>query len=244
MASQLMEEDISSNYLGYSTAKEMWDSLTEMYSDLGNQSQIYELQLKLGELKQGSDTATKYFAGLKRLWQDLDMYSEYTWKDPVDGAHYQKVVDNNRVFRFLAGLNVEFDDVIGASDHMTSISSLFQTYSPCPGNQKVWIADGSLSPIAGKGSVKTSDKIVLKSVLHVPHLSCNLLSVSKLSQDSNCSIIFTPTNCVFQDRTLGTMIGNARVDDDLYYFEDSMNKPAPGLNCDVSSLPVREQIMT
>ena len=33
-----MEEDISSNYLGYSTAKEMWDNLTQMYSDLGNQS--------------------------------------------------------------------------------------------------------------------------------------------------------------------------------------------------------------
>ncbi|TXG57096.1 hypothetical protein EZV62_018409 [Acer yangbiense] len=92
-----MEEDISSNYLDNSTAKEIWDSLTEMYSDLGNQSQIYELQLKLGESKQGSDTVTKYFAGLKRLWQDLDMYNEYTWKDLVDGAHYQKVVDNNKV---------------------------------------------------------------------------------------------------------------------------------------------------
>ncbi|KAK0596299.1 hypothetical protein LWI29_014460 [Acer saccharum] len=93
-----MEEDISSNYLGYSTAKEKWDSLTEMYSDLGNQSQIYELQLKLGESKQGSDTVTKYFGRLKRLWQDLDMYGEYTWKDPVDGAHYQNVVDNTRTF--------------------------------------------------------------------------------------------------------------------------------------------------
>ncbi|KAI9177766.1 hypothetical protein LWI28_019012 [Acer negundo] len=59
-----MDEDISSYYLGYLTAKEMWDSLTEMYSDLGNQSQIYELQLKLGESKQGSDTVTKYFVGL------------------------------------------------------------------------------------------------------------------------------------------------------------------------------------
>ena len=33
-----MEEDISSNCPGYLIAKEMWDSLTEMYSDLGNQS--------------------------------------------------------------------------------------------------------------------------------------------------------------------------------------------------------------
>ncbi|TXG48854.1 hypothetical protein EZV62_024729 [Acer yangbiense] len=108
-----MEEDISLNYLGYSNAKDMWDNLNQMYSDLGNQSQVYELQLKLGEIKQGTNTVTKYFATLKRLWQDLDMFNEYKWKDPEDGAHYQKLLDNNRVFRFLAGLNVEFDEVRG-----------------------------------------------------------------------------------------------------------------------------------
>ncbi|TXG69940.1 hypothetical protein EZV62_004875 [Acer yangbiense] len=87
-----------------------------MYSDLGNQSQIYELQLKLGESKQGSDTVTKYFAGLKRLWQDLDMYGEYTWKDPVDGAHYQKIYNTKQgsmsvtdYYNTLRGLLTELD---------------------------------------------------------------------------------------------------------------------------------------
>ena len=86
-----------------------------------------------------------------------------------------------------------------ASDHMTSISSLFNTYSPCSGNKKVCIADGSLSSIARTGSVKISDTITLNSVLHVPNLSCNLLSVSKLSLDSNCSVVFSPTLCKFQE---------------------------------------------
>ena len=45
-----MEEDISSNYMCYSTAKELWDSVTEMYSDLGNKSQIYELTLQAREI--------------------------------------------------------------------------------------------------------------------------------------------------------------------------------------------------
>ncbi|KAK3232426.1 hypothetical protein Dsin_004307 [Dipteronia sinensis] len=117
-----MEEKISSNYLGYSTNKEMWGNLTQMYSDLGNQSQIYEMQLKLGELKQENETVTKYFCGLKRLWQDLDMFWEYKWKDPTDGAHYQKEIDSTRVFHFLAGLNVEFDDV-RCPDHKQAASS-------------------------------------------------------------------------------------------------------------------------
>ena len=31
-----MVEDISSNYMCYSTAKELWDSVTQLYSVLGN----------------------------------------------------------------------------------------------------------------------------------------------------------------------------------------------------------------
>ncbi|RVW16063.1 hypothetical protein CK203_022479 [Vitis vinifera] len=34
---------------------------------------------------------------------------------------------------------------------MTNSSNMFESYSPCPGNKKVWIADGNFSPIAGKG---------------------------------------------------------------------------------------------
>ena len=84
-----------------------------MYSDLGNQSQIFELQLRLGEIRQGSDSVTKYFNVLKRLWQDLDLFNDYEWKNPDDCNHHKKVVENSRIFKFLAGLNVEFDEVRG-----------------------------------------------------------------------------------------------------------------------------------
>lgn len=36
-----IEEDINSNYMCYPTAVELWKNVTEMYSDLGNQSQIF-----------------------------------------------------------------------------------------------------------------------------------------------------------------------------------------------------------
>ena len=44
----------------------------------------------------------------------------------------------------------------GASNHMTSFSHLFETYSPCSENQKVKIVNGNFSSIAGKGLVKIS----------------------------------------------------------------------------------------
>ena len=72
-----MEEDISANYMGFSTAKELWDNINLMYLDLGNQSQVYELELKLGEVRQGESSVTKYFNTLKGLWQDLDLFNDY-----------------------------------------------------------------------------------------------------------------------------------------------------------------------
>ncbi|RVW59122.1 hypothetical protein CK203_104542 [Vitis vinifera] len=75
-----MEEDISSNYMCYPTAQELWENVNQMYSNLGNQSQIFELTLKLGEIQQGEDNVTKYFNSLKRIWQDLDLINTYEWK--------------------------------------------------------------------------------------------------------------------------------------------------------------------
>jgi len=41
-----------------------------------------------------------------------------------------------------------------ASDHMTGSFRFFSTYTPCAGNSKIKIADGSFSAIAGKGTNK------------------------------------------------------------------------------------------
>ena len=84
-----------------------------MYSDLGNQSQIFELTLKLGEIRTGEDNVTKYFNSLKRIWQDLDLFNTYEWKSAEDGRHHKKTMEDNRIFKFLVGLNVEFDEIKG-----------------------------------------------------------------------------------------------------------------------------------
>lgn len=60
----------------YPTAKDLWDNVCQMYSDLGNQSQVHELQLRLGEIQQRGDSVTKYFNILKGLWQDLDLFND------------------------------------------------------------------------------------------------------------------------------------------------------------------------
>jgi hypothetical protein len=68
----------------------------------------------------------------------------------------------------------------GASDHMIGMSHLFSSYNPCSGGDKVRIADGSLSHVLGKGFVSVTPSMTLASVLHVPNLAANLLSIARI----------------------------------------------------------------
>ena len=100
-----------------------------MYSDLGNQSQIFELTLKLGEIRQGEDNVTKYFNSLKRIWQDLDLFNTYEWKYAEDGLHHKKTMEDNRIFKFLVVLNVEFDEVRGRIIGRQPLPSIGEVFS-------------------------------------------------------------------------------------------------------------------
>ncbi|KAK3012704.1 hypothetical protein RJ639_009860 [Escallonia herrerae] len=104
----------------------------------------------------------------------------------------------------------------GASDNMTGDVSLLHECSPCHENYKVRIVDGSLSTVTGIGKVIISERLILNSVLLVPNLSCNLLSISKITQDLNCVVNFSSTHCLFQDLDSGKMIGNAKESKGLY----------------------------
>ncbi|XP_071920664.1 uncharacterized protein [Coffea arabica] len=132
----------------------------------------------------------------------------------------------------------------GASDHMTNSFKLFQSYTPCSGNKKIKVADGGFSPVAGKGSIHISKNVNLKSVLHVPKLASNLLSVSKLTKDSNCLAIFDESHCAFQDKNSRMTIGRARMINGLYCLED--NSPSAQIAQESSSnisVSAYEQIM-
>ncbi|KAG6503226.1 hypothetical protein ZIOFF_031949 [Zingiber officinale] len=112
----------------------------------------------------------------------------------------------------------------GATDHMTGISQYFSSYTPSAGNQKIKIAYGSFATVAGKGLVPISQSITLKDVLHVPTLSCNLLSISKFTHDHNCRANFCSSHCEFQDLTSGKMIGDAKQDGGLYLFNEGIQE--------------------
>ncbi|RVW59877.1 Retrovirus-related Pol polyprotein from transposon TNT 1-94 [Vitis vinifera] len=94
----------------------------------------------------------------------------------------------------------------GATDHMTFDS---RQVSPLrPSSQKiVSTANGNTTPVIGEGSLTLTDTLNLDSVLVVPSLNYNLLSVSQITATLSCIVIFWPEFCVIKDIQTRQTIG-------------------------------------
>lgn len=401
-----MVPSIGEGYLHLTTAKDIWDALADTYSRKGNMAQIFDLKRIIERQNQDEKAVLQYFTSLTGLWQTFDHYQDWNPICAADIASYQKLVERDRIFKFLAGLNQEYDPIrcrvlgmeplpslretfayvqneesrrmsmlstvthdrsalistpqhngwnqprnsstdrlsdekdklfcdycqrtrhtretcwklnggrgnrgrggrsgqsggrnyggrgggsrahhteivdstttsdltpsssesfssaemetlrrfmsrldtstgasssfahsgniatsvsafhsqsripwvidSGASDHMTGVSSVFSTYTPYSGQDRVKIADGTFSSVSGKGLVHASPSLPLSTVFHVPSFSTNLLSISKITQDLNCSVSFFPSHCVFQDLITGKTIGSGRKENGLYVLD-------------------------
>ena len=84
----------------------------------------------------------------------------------------------------------------GASDHMTWDSSQLKYILPSS-QSIIFTANGSTSPITGEGSVILSNTLTLDTVIVVPSLEYNLLSISQIISTLACTVTFWPSFCVF-----------------------------------------------
>lgn len=60
-----------------------------------------------------------------------------------------------------------------------------------------------------EGTANLEDNLVLKTILHVPGLTNNLISVSQLIDQLDCSVILTKILCVIQDHISRILINSA-----------------------------------
>ena len=74
-------------------------------------------------------------------------------------------------------------------------------------NTPVGLSDGKDVAAIKEGSVLLDSGLRLNNVLFVPQLTCNLISVTQLINDSDCIVQITNTLCVIQSRTTRTLIG-------------------------------------
>ncbi|KAI5400316.1 hypothetical protein KIW84_065271 [Lathyrus oleraceus] len=74
-------------------------------------SACYDLKRKIFNTKQGNLSITEYFGVLNGFWIELDQYQNLKMECSKDTATLNTVVERDRIFDFLAGLNVEFDPI-------------------------------------------------------------------------------------------------------------------------------------
>ncbi|XP_074283626.1 uncharacterized protein LOC141608163 [Silene latifolia] len=86
----------------------------------------------------------------------------------------------------------------GASDHMTSQISILSNIQKLEKPLIVALPDGSIKFVYQMGRVVLTPTIKL-DVLVIPGFRQNLLSVSKLVEQSKMTAIFTPTECILHD---------------------------------------------
>lgn len=84
-----------------------------------------------------------------------------------------------------------------ATNHVASVSTSFSSRQSLGKPSCVSIADGSTIEITGLGSDPVTSSFTLDFILHVPHFSFNLISLSKLIKSLNCSITFFPHGFMF-----------------------------------------------
>ena len=108
---------------------------------------------------------------------------------------------------------------------MTGNSSLFTTFQSHPSTFIVTLANGSKSCVLGSGTINPTSPIPLTFVLNLPHVSFNLISMSKLTRTLNYSISFFPGYFMFQDLLKKRVIGRRQESGGLYILDPELPKP-------------------
>lgn len=117
----------------------------------------------------------------------------------------------------------------GASHHMRGCldcPSDVQIIIDCP----VGLPNGKQAAATNKGTMMFNNKLALHHVLYVPSLTCNLISLSQLLNESNCVAQFTDKLCVIQDCTSRMVISVGEQREGLCFFRDMVTAAAMQIN--------------
>ncbi|KAG6521936.1 hypothetical protein ZIOFF_019070 [Zingiber officinale] len=110
------------------TAYDMWKTLEHMYGRRHDMLRTYQISSQIFKLEQGSMSVTNYFATLKGLWDEFDYYRMENWSSTDDHQRYLKLLEKDRIIKFLDGLTAEFESLRGQILGLDSTPSLEQVY--------------------------------------------------------------------------------------------------------------------
>ncbi|XXG52924.1 hypothetical protein AAC387_Pa03g1120 [Persea americana] len=124
-----MTKDIRSLFLRLSTAKEIWEAAKKTYSVSQGASKAYQLYCEVISVHQNGGSVISYFEKLQKLWQEFDAIESCTMECTLDIERYTTMVNSQRLYVFLAGLDSHLDGVCGHVLAITTLPNLQVAYS-------------------------------------------------------------------------------------------------------------------
>ncbi|KAH9800494.1 retrovirus-related pol polyprotein from transposon RE1 [Citrus sinensis] len=111
----------------------------------------------------------------------------------------------------------------GATNHVTKEAGIFSSYSVYHGFDKLHVGNGMGLHIKHVGctilNTHAATSIYLNNILHVPAITKNLLSVSKLLADNDVVVEFHKTSCFVKDKNSGIILLKGIARGRLYQVE-------------------------
>uniref|UniRef100_A0A2N9EIQ9 Integrase catalytic domain-containing protein n=1 Tax=Fagus sylvatica TaxID=28930 RepID=A0A2N9EIQ9_FAGSY len=124
-----MDHSLVVNFIRYPTTKQVWDSTATTYFDGTDTSQVYELRRRVSRMKQAGGSIEKYYNNLQGLWREIDFRRPNPMKCADDIQSYNSILQEERVYTFLDGLDDRLDHVRSDVLHLKPFPSIEQAYA-------------------------------------------------------------------------------------------------------------------
>lgn len=125
----IMIKDIRSLFLRLSTTKEIWEAAKQTYSISQDASKAYQLYCEVISVRQNGGSVISYFGKLQKLWQEFNAIEPCTMECTKDIERYSIMVNSQRLYVFLAGLDSHLDGVRGLVLATTPLPNLQVAYA-------------------------------------------------------------------------------------------------------------------
>jgi hypothetical protein len=124
-----MEPHLIGLFIYLSSAKEIWDSVTQTFYNGADESQFYELRCKATKTKKNGRLVNLYYAELNIVWQEIDKRRPIKMMCSADLRTRQEEIKKDRIYDFLAGLDEVFDSVRSDLLRIKSIPSIEECFN-------------------------------------------------------------------------------------------------------------------
>lgn len=106
-----MDPTLIGNFIRFPTAKLVWDAIATTYFDGSDTSQVYELRRRVTRLRQADGPLEKYYYDSQGIWHEIDFHRPNPMKCSADIQQYNQLVQEDRVYAFLDGLDDRLDNI-------------------------------------------------------------------------------------------------------------------------------------